>query len=183
VRFRRVVTMVDGDGRSVVVEDADLPGARVGMLPGREFRVVWGADDHPIAAASSLDPVLAPFFPPIDGNRWGLVTYAPEPADEAAVRPDPTPAQLAEAQAVVPGLVTTYETASPGMHTTATVDYGFVVEGELTLELDDGVRVALPTGTCVVQNGTRHKWRNLGSTPATLLYVMLGAAPDGSTTD
>lgn len=172
VEFRRVMTAKNAAGESVVVEDAVIDGAHVQMMPGREFRVVWGSD-----AAVSLDagPVLHPFFPPAGGNRWGIVVYEPESAIESTVGPGgPTPEQLSEAAAKVPGLVSAYEEGVPGMHTTETLDYGYIVEGELTLELDDGVQVALSAGTCVVQRGTRHKWRNLGTERATLMYVMLG---------
>jgi len=41
-----------------------------------------------------------------------------------------------------------------------TIDYGIVVRGEMTLELDDGQKNPLRQGDCIVQNGTRHRWRN-----------------------
>lgn len=31
-----------------------------------------------------------------------------------------------------------FERDAPGMHTSDTIDYGVVVRGEMTLELDDG---------------------------------------------
>ena len=52
------------------------------------------------------------------------------------------------------------EPDDPGMHTTDTVDFDFVVSGEVYLELDDGAEVLLKPGDCVVQNGTRHRWNN-----------------------
>ena len=52
----------------------------------------------------------------------------------------------------------------PGMHTTATIDFEVVLDGEIWLELDDGVEVHLRAGDTVVQNGTRHAWRNHGDT-------------------
>ena len=61
------------------------------------------------------------------------------------------------------------------MHTTATIDYGVVLSGEATLELDDGAKVVLRTGDTYVQNGTRHRWSNTGAVPAVLAVVLLGA--------
>ena len=68
-----------------------------------------------------------------------------------------------------------FEIDKPGMHTTDTVDYGILMEGEISLELDDVKVVALKPGDIVVQNGTRHAWRNSGDGPATLIFVLIGA--------
>lgn len=75
----------------------------------------------------------------------------------------------------LPGLAERFEPESPGMHTTDSVDYGILLEGEISLELDDGKTVALKAGDVVVQNGTRHAWRNPGTEPATLIFVLIGA--------
>ena len=68
-----------------------------------------------------------------------------------------------------------HEDDNPGMHTTETIDYGFVLKGELTLELDDGVKKVLRAGDAYVQNGTRHAWHNQTDAPAVLGVIMLGA--------
>jgi quercetin dioxygenase-like cupin family protein len=65
--------------------------------------------------------------------------------------------------------------AEPGMHTTATIDFEVVLSGTVTLELDDGAMVTLQPGDTVVQNGTRHRWGNPGSEPATLAVFLIGA--------
>lgn len=68
----------------------------------------------------------------------------------------------AQYMAPLPGLAERFEPESPGMHFTDTVDYGILMDGELSLELDDGKMVALKHGDIVVQNGTRHlgaSWR------------------------
>ncbi|TIO18230.1 MAG: cupin domain-containing protein, partial [Mesorhizobium sp.] len=49
------------------------------------------------------------------------------------------------------------------------------VKGRLILELDDGRTVELNAGDTVVQQGTRHAWRNPGDQPATISVIMLGA--------
>ena len=61
------------------------------------------------------------------------------------------------------------------MHTTDTVDIVLVLSGEITLELDDGVQVHLQAGDTVVQNGTRHAWRNTSAEPCTLAGAQIGA--------
>jgi mannose-6-phosphate isomerase-like protein (cupin superfamily) len=44
----------------------------------------------------------------------------------------------------------------------------------MTLELDDGNIVHLRQGDCIVQNGTRHRWRNPGSEPCLMAFVSVG---------
>jgi quercetin dioxygenase-like cupin family protein len=61
------------------------------------------------------------------------------------------------------------------MHTTATVDYGVVLTGEPILELDDGAKLTLGPGDTYIQNGTRHRWSNLGDVPALIAITLLGA--------
>src|ERR1700716_575883 len=51
-----------------------------------------------------------------------------------------------------------------------------VLDGELWLEHDDGETVALPASDFVVQQATRHGWRNKGPRPATIAFFTL----DGS---
>lgn len=70
------------------------------------------------------------------------------------------------------------EPDNPGMHTTATIDYEFVVSGEITLELDDGAEVTVRAGDTVIQSGTRHAWRNRSAEPCTMVVVLIGAHRD-----
>jgi quercetin dioxygenase-like cupin family protein len=61
------------------------------------------------------------------------------------------------------------------MHTTDTTDFEIVLSGQIALELDGGAEVVLGPGDVVVQNGTRHRWRNVGAVPATMAIVIVGA--------
>jgi len=49
-----------------------------------------------------------------------------------------------------------------------------VVRGEMTLELDDGQKVHLRQGDCIVQNGTRHRWRNPLPEPCLMAFISVG---------
>ena len=62
-----------------------------------------------------------------------------------------------------------------GMHMTATVDIGVVLEGELWLELDDGAEQRLTSGDVFVQNGTQHAWHNRSSQVCKMAVVLIGA--------
>ena len=48
------------------------------------------------------------------------------------------------------------------------------MRGEITLELDDGQKVSLRQGDCVVQNGTRHRWRNPLPEPCLMAFISIG---------
>lgn len=51
-----------------------------------------------------------------------------------------------------------------------------MLAGQVWLELDDGQLTELRAGGTVVQNGTRHAWRNLSTEPVTLAVVQVGTA-------
>jgi quercetin dioxygenase-like cupin family protein len=69
--------------------------------------------------------------------------------------------------------------AGSGMHKTKTIDYNIILSGKLWMELDDGATVQLKTGDCIVQNGTRHAWRNKGADACVMLTVCIGAVKTG----
>ena len=75
----------------------------------------------------------------------------------------------------VPGLAECFESDNPGMHTTDTIDYGIVLDGEIWLELDDGQTQHLRKLDVVVQNGTRHAWRNRSGRVTLMAFVLIGA--------
>ncbi|TWC95917.1 cupin domain [Sphingobium sp. AEW010] len=97
------------------------------------------------------------------------------PPDSIYVDPafDPM-AAAAEHARNAPGLAELMEPSAPGFHTTETIDYVIVLDGEVVLEVDDD-STRLHPGDCVVQLGSRHAWRNPTDRPATLAVVMLGA--------
>ena len=84
------------------------------------------------------------------------------------------PTLLAEMEAKLPGLASHMEPKNPGMHTTDTIDFEYIIEGEVWLELDDNAAVQLRAGDTVVQNGTRHRWRNESSDPCRIVVFMVG---------
>jgi quercetin dioxygenase-like cupin family protein len=178
-QFKRVVTGVDAKGTSVFYSDAVMSPETLAMMPGAEFYQVWGTEG---ALRSPVTDPAVPnknFFPGPAGTRFGLLTFPPDAApDPDAPAPDEATMNslVAEAEEKVPGLIAVFEPDAPGMHQTVTVDYAIVVSGELWLELDDGAEVHLPTGSCVVQNGARHAWRNKSGAPATLAYVIMAVA-------
>ena len=162
---RRVVVGHAGDGSSFVVGDREVEDVLLAPR-GSRLAVLWGRNgiaDLPAPAETELPEGL---IPPVGGWRAFLLTFPPDtapplPAGEGMVQPD-LAAQMAKG-------------GGRGMHTTPSVDVAFVVSGEIWLETDDGAEVRLAAGDAVVQNGTRHGWRNKSDEPATLAVFMVGA--------
>ncbi len=166
--MRRVITGVDENGVAVFTRDDESPHCI--SMGGFEMGELWF---DPTAAISSgtEDPAAGRTgsIPDTGQVLMRYVVFPPREEMEALMA-----GGAAGADSVSDDFH--HEEDNPGMHTTETVDYGFVLQGELTLELDGGVRKTLKAGDSYVQNGTRHAWHNLSDTVAVLGVVMLGAS-------
>jgi mannose-6-phosphate isomerase-like protein (cupin superfamily) len=170
---RRVVTGHSDDGKAVFVSDDRVAVSSMGPGSAGGIHQLWGGDQPPTFPDDGTPPARATFFPAVGGYRFLVVTLAPAGAgrppqgDPAATRVD--------MERTFPGMASHMEPANPGMHTTDTIDFEYVVSGEVVLELDDGAEVVLHPGDTVVQNGTRHRWHNRTSEPAVYVAFMVGA--------
>jgi len=61
------------------------------------------------------------------------------------------------------------------MHRTETIDYAIILEGEITMVLDEEDMV-LKAGDVVVQCGTAHAWSNRSNAPCTIAFVLIDGA-------
>lgn len=176
---RLIVTGHSPEGAAIFVEDRPTEPISVRALPGADFHLLWGTPDG-VAKVGETDPqpVLRPYFPGLGGSRALFLRWAPH-SDEPVEAHDPSVVEDEVAQKL-PGLLDPFEDGEDGMHTTDTVDYAICLEGELCLELDDGAEVTLTPGTCVVQLGTRHAWKNRSDRPALMCYVQIGAERAGT---
>ena len=175
MNVRLVVTGKDGSGKSVFASDAEVPPATVSLVPGAEFHRLWGADDPPKLPLDGKPTPQPAFFPPPGGYRF--LYFNVPPASSMPADLDVT-AALQEFEEKLPGMAEHMEPEDPGMHTTRTIDFGVVLEGEVVLELDDGATTTLKVGDAYIQNGTRHRWSNPGSVDARLAVMIVGL--DGS---
>ena len=65
------------------------------------------------------------------------------------------------------------------MHRTETVDYGIVLDGEITLVMDVGETV-VRAGDIVIQRGTNHGWANRSGRNCRIAFVLIdGRFEDG----
>jgi mannose-6-phosphate isomerase-like protein (cupin superfamily) len=158
--IRRVVTQ-EIDGRSRVVMDGPAPESSL-------WQELWVSDaDHPIG----FDPIeeSASLEPSAGGTRWRLFSVPPDAVIQKMIEDHQSQLAAANPNAPAPPAVT----ARDLFHKTNTLDYVYVLEGDISLELEDG-SVDLAPGDCVVQRGTNHAWHNTGDRPVKLLVVMKG---------
>lgn len=166
--FQRIVTDRTSDDESVFADEGPVPTETV---LGIHFLNLWGTEDGipRVGAGDNDKSTFDPFFPGPGGSRFMICEFPPDP-------PTGNSDALAEAEKEQPGGIGgVFEGENPGMHTTDSVDYGIMLEGELVLELGNGEERRITPGTCVVQRGTRHAWRNRSGRPATMAYIYLAA--------
>ena len=140
-----------------------------------KFYRLWGADAVPTFPDDGSPRPFPTYFPPVGGFRFGLFTLPPRSVTPATPLASLDMAALKEVEDKMPGFIAHHEPEHPGMHTTDTVDFEYVISGEVWLELDDGVEVQLQAGDTVVQNGTRHAWHNKSSEPCHMVTILIGA--------
>jgi hypothetical protein len=175
VHIRRVVTGNDPVGSAGIAMDAAPPRTDAfNSIPGLVSRMIWATSNESSVPFDGVDPTsqVTSLVPAPGETRMLVLTFPP---DTVFMSPDFDPAvAMAENLAVSPGLAERFE--PDGKHTTPTIDYGIVLDGEIWLELDNGVETCLTPFDVFVQNGTRHAWRNKSDRPATFAVVLIGAA-------
>jgi len=176
MKHRRLVTGHDPDGSANFISDGPAPRVHDFVhVPGFSSQLMWATEATAPSTRDGADPTQAieSFLPGPGSTRFVIVSFPPDSvyADPAF---DPVAAGR-EHLAVSPGLAETFEPDDPAMHTTPTIDYGIVLEGEIWLELDHGRERHLARGDVIVQNGTRHAWRNRSTQVTTMAFVLVGA--------
>lgn len=177
MQVRRIVTGHSPSGKSIFVSDASTPRSTAFKhVPGFVTTLVWETPPNvtlPVPPGDSSTAATS-WVPRPGGTNMMFVTFPP---DAVMMRPGFDPAAAGgEYMQVLPGLAECFERDSPGMHTTESTDYAMLIEGEIHLELDDGATRKLAPRDVVIQNGTRHAWRNQSDKPATMLFVLVGAS-------
>jgi hypothetical protein len=144
--MKRIVTGVNDRGRSYAVSIDEVDTSRRAPL--------WDYDPgNPPAWLGAIDPAVALDWvgPQVSGGLQLVLGYfAPAKDIEYVERPG---------------------FDKDGFHTTRTIDFVCLLEGELTLILDEE-RLRLMPGDCVVQQATRHAWLNDGDMPARAIGVL-----------
>jgi mannose-6-phosphate isomerase-like protein (cupin superfamily) len=175
----RVITGHHPDGRAMLSEVGPLPTVvAIDAIPGTVFHEVWSTAESPVRIDNGVDPTLGPLVlpPPVGGTRIRFVDIPPDTEDflkTGAAKMGDAFSQIGDKAAS-----TVHESSPhPLMHRTESVDYGIVIEGEMTLVVDDG-EVLLKQGSVVVQRGTNHAWANRSGKPCRMLFVLVSGTHD-----
>jgi hypothetical protein len=175
---KRALTGRDEAGKSVFKSfDVTPKVVEIDANPGLTFYELYRTEGMPRLTGLEADPMIegTKAFPGPRGTIFRLISYSPKRPEGWKPPPGVTfESGLKEMSEKVPGMGDHFERGAPGMHTSDTIDYGVVVRGEMTLELDDGQKVHLRQCDCVVQNGTRHRWRNPLTEPCLMAFISIG---------
>ena len=126
----------------------------------------------PVPIDNGADLTVGPTMhgPPKHGTRIRFVDLPPDTTYLANAEHQMR--ALFEEVNNVEGLTTKSDSPHPMMHRTEAVDYGIVIDGELTLILDDS-EVALKPGSVVIQRGTNHAWANRSGKVCRMLFIQI----------
>jgi mannose-6-phosphate isomerase-like protein (cupin superfamily) len=177
--IHRVVTGHDANGKAVVSSDGPLPTVtEITAIPGTIFHEVWCTAGTPAPVDDGPDPSVGPLMlpPPKHGTRMRFVDIPPD-SDEflshGASKMKDAFSQIGD----VAASTVKADSPHPLMHRTESVDYGIVIEGEMTLVLDDS-EVLLKPGSVVIQRGTNHAWANRSGKPCRMLFILVDGRYD-----
>ena len=173
---RRVVTGHDERNRAIIQEDGLVPRVRsIGGEHGPLFFEVWNtrATPAPIDHASGEPPESGiQLAPPKHGTRIRVLDIPPDDASFNTLTPEQALSHFAEVGAAEASSHTGTGSPHAFMHRTETIDYGIVLEGEVTLILDVGETI-VRAGDIVIQRGTNHGWANRSDRHCRIAFILI----------
>lgn len=173
---RRIVTGHNPKGRSVIVSDALSPHA-MALAGVSNFGVtdIWKTAGAPANNEGNGDACTGKIAlaPPASGTVFRVVQFPPDKDYVGKWKPDAAFASLGDS-----GAEAIHENAErhEAMHSTNSVDYAFVLEGEIWAVLDED-EVLMKAGDVLVQRGTSHAWSNRSDYPSMVGFVLVDASP------
>jgi mannose-6-phosphate isomerase-like protein (cupin superfamily) len=148
---RRVVTGFNASGKSVVVSDGPVPKESTWVESGIALGVdLWVVNHVPIDLTDTNDPLVG----------YTLQSWPPPG-----------------------GIICRMLTWEPGftfpMHRSDTIDFLFIISGQIEVILEEGSAL-LRSGETLVQRGTNHGMRVVGNIPCTFAAVLIDASPQAA---
>jgi mannose-6-phosphate isomerase-like protein (cupin superfamily) len=174
VPIHRVVTGHDDKGRAIILSEGPLPVVKeLEAIPGTIFHEVWSTSGPVPIVDNGADPVTGPVVlpPPAGGTRIRFVDIPPDTEELLSEGAGKMASAFSEIGDVAASTVNK-TSPHPLMHRTESIDYGIVIEGELTLVLDEGEALLKP-GSVVIQRGTSHAWANRSGKACRMLFVLI----------
>jgi quercetin dioxygenase-like cupin family protein len=171
--IRRVVTGVNGTGRSTVVHDGNAArNYDLETLGGLTATAIWETETPLRTVPAGGDPPGPLTLQPPPGTlRFFRIEFPPD----SAVSQDQEEI-VAELSERAPSFLDAVDPEKEfGIHRTDTLDMAYVASGAIDLVLETGL-VSLRAGDSVVQQGTWHAWSNPHDEPCVMVVAMLRRA-------
>ena len=173
---RRIVTGNSGEGRSTILMDGWSPHSMsLAGVPNFGVTDIWKTSTAPALNEGTADPLSGSIVlaPPANGTVFRIVEFPPDKDYVGKWKPDVAFGSMGDS-----GTEAIHQTSHrhEAMHTTNSVDYAFVLEGEIWAVLDEVVTCMRP-GDVLVQRGTRHAWSNRSDRPCLMGFVLVDAVP------
>ncbi|MGE0801311.1 MAG: cupin domain-containing protein [Lautropia sp.] len=161
--LRRVVTGEDERGRSRILIDGPAPAAHESSLgSGRSHVDLWVWTASPLPLLRTDDSLIPYDFPgPPVGGHWRVVQWTGhtgpyDASQDSTAEPLFAPVEHELGRRWDRGGKNQFTGA---LHKTETVDYALLLEGEMTLVLDDR-ELTLQPGDTVIDVAAWHQWSN-----------------------
>jgi naringenin degradation protein FdeH len=169
-KVRRIVTGVDREGRSRVIEDGFARKVVSRPALSVEGALIWVTDETPVDLAKYSDPADREIgvAPPPGGSILRVVDFLPNPERRIDNRGFLEEMGLSGAQGTHP------DGRHPFMHRTRSLDYALVLRGEIDMLLDEG-EVHVVAGDILIQRGTNHAWVNRSGDVCRIAFVLIDA--------
>ena len=168
--MRRIITGHNQDGKSIVTLDGP-PARSIGEDVGGLFEL-WNTDGSDIISTDEIDRADEDILlsPPSGGTKFRYFQINPLPEGVPDAMMQEIAADAFEKIGAAHHRVDTKK--HPAMHKTETIDYIILLQGDVTLILDEE-EIDLKPFDVVVQRGTNHAWVNNGDEPALLIAVLI----------
>ena len=168
--MRRIVTGHNKYGKSIISIDGP-PARSIGEDVGGLFEL-WNTDGHDINSSDNIDRADEDIIlsPPDGGTKFRYFQINPLPKGVSEQMMQEIAADAFEKIGASHHRIDTSK--HPAMHKTETIDYIILLNGDVTLILDEE-EIELKPFDVVIQRGTNHAWVNNGSDPALLIAVLI----------
>lgn len=168
--MRRIITGHNQEGKSIITIDGP-PACSIGEDVGGLFEL-WNTDGMPVNSTDELDRADSEIIlsPPANGTKFRYFQINPTPEGVPWETLQELAAQAFSRIGAAHHRIDT--SRHPAMHKTETIDYIVLLQGDVSLLLDEE-EVRLQPFDTVVQRGTNHAWINHGQEPALLIAVLI----------
>jgi hypothetical protein len=170
--IRRVVTGLDAQGRSIVALD-EISHFSFSWETAPDFGAtdVWRTHEMPVDNLRPGEHCTLPFTvePPNNGSVCRIAQFPPDKTYLERWK-------KAGGLAALSGAKEHKGARHASMHTTRSLDYAIIIEGEIYALLDVG-EVKLKKGDVLVQRGTNHGWSNRSNKPCLICFVLIDSLP------